>query len=114
MPRSDNATTASMLVSLATTTRIGCMRLGSLVGASRMRSLWFSLSPLSRPRAPSTAVIALMSSGPAPRSRSTEATDSPRLSVTVRSFQAVPPVASGMVFGSSVTFSGAIRVSKPA
>ena len=39
---------------------------------------------------------------------------SPFLTVTVRSFQPLPPVAWSSVFGSSVMFSGTMRVSKPA
>ena len=58
--------------------------------------------------------MALMSSGRAPSSRSTLATESPLRTATVRSLQEVPPVVSFWVFGSRVTFSGAMRVSKPA
>jgi len=58
--------------------------------------------------------MALMSSGRAPSSRSTLATVSPLRTGTVRSFQEVPPVTSFCVFGSRVTFSGAMRASKPA
>ena len=39
---------------------------------------------------------------------------SPFFTVTARSFQALPPVAWLPVFGSSVMFSGTMRVSKPA
>ena len=39
---------------------------------------------------------------------------SPFFTVTERSFQPLPPVAWLPVFGSSVMFSGTMRVSKPA
>ena len=39
---------------------------------------------------------------------------SPFLTVTARSFQALPPVVWLPVLGSSVMFSGTMRVSKPA
>ena len=66
---------------------------GRRSGASRMRSFWPSFRPPSRPRAPSAAAIALISSGVAPSSRRIVAMVSPFFTVTVRSFQALPPVA---------------------
>ncbi len=79
LPVSDSATTASIDASLATITRIGCSRWAPGTGASSTRSFWPSLMPPSRPRGPSTLVIAPMSSGVAPRSRNMVATLSPFL-----------------------------------
>ena len=87
---------------------------GDSVAATRMRSFWPSFRPLSRPRGPSAAAIAAISSGVAPSSLRMVAMLSPFLTVTMRSFQALPPVIWCAVFGSSVMFSGTMRASKPA
>ncbi len=82
-------------LSLATTTRSGRSRLGSL-GSSRMRSFWPSLTPPSRPRGPSAVVTSLMSSGRTPRSRSTEPTE---LALLQRRGPLAPGIAAGGLRG---------------
>ena len=84
------------------------------MGASSTRSFWPSLMLPSRARGPSAVAIALISSGLAPRSRSTAATESVFLSAIERSVQALPPLVCVAVFATSVMFSGAMRVPKPA
>ena len=79
-----------------------------------MRSFWPSFRPSLRPRGPSAAAIAAISSGVAPISLRIVAMLSAFLAVTERSFQPLPPVAWVPVLGSSVMFSGTMRVSKPA
>ncbi len=66
------------------------------------------------PGAEPDAEVSFVTRDLAPRSRSTEATDSPFFSVTVRSLQGLPPVICAVVLGNRVMFSGAMRVSKPA
>ena len=81
---------------------------------SRMRSFWPSLQAAVAAARAERRDDRLDLVGRAPRSRRIVATDSPFLTVMVRSFQALPPVACAAVFGSSVMFSGTMRVSKPA
>ena len=107
---SDSATTASTDVSSVRVSRTGCSRwTPPMAGESRTRSFCPSLTAPSRPLAPSAAMIALISSGVAPRSRSVLATLSPFFIVMVRSLAPVPPEVWLAVFGSSVTFSGTRR-----
>ena len=114
LPMSDQATTASTAVSFAMMTRIGCSRMPSASGASSTRSLWPSFRLLSLPRAPSAAVIALMSSGVGAELAQDRRDD---VALLERDGALVPGIAAGglrVVFGSRVTFSGTMRGSKPA
>ncbi len=93
-------------------TRSGCMW-PMPAAAMSTRSFWPSLRPPSRAGGPSTARIALISSGWAPSSRKIEPTVSPFFAMTMRSLQSPPPLVWLVVLGSSVTFSGTTRAAKP-
>ena len=94
-------------------TRTGCTSLLPGTGDSSTRTFCPSLRPPSRPRL-STWMMEPMSACDAPRSLRIEASVSPFLAMMIFSLNALPPVASRWVFGSSVTFSGTTRAPKPA
>ena len=112
---SDSATTASTAVSLATITRIGCRRCAGRHGAAMQHAQLLAFLE--------AAVAAAGAEHGGDRldvvRRRAEiaqvSTDAVALlATTTRSLKALPPVASLVVFGSSVMFSGTMRASKPA